>query len=65
MGKNLANEVKNFLQNRSYLDKTKISFLGFSMGGIIIRAALPHLSDYKDRMHTFITLSSPHLGGFE
>ena len=34
------------------------------MGGIIIRAALPHLSEFKDRMHTFITLSSPHLGKF-
>jgi hypothetical protein len=32
------------------------------MGGIIIRAALPHLSEFKERMHTFITLSSPHLG---
>ena len=62
MGKNLAQEVKSFLQNRNYLAESRISFLGFSMGGIIIRAALPHLSEFKDRMHTFITLSSPHLG---
>jgi hypothetical protein len=62
MGKNLAQEVKSFLQNRTYLAESRISFLGFSMGGIIIRAALPHLTEFKDRMHTFITLSSPHLG---
>ena len=34
------------------------------MGGVIIRSALPYLSSFKDKMHTFITLSSPHLGIF-
>ena len=32
------------------------------MGGIIVRAALPFLSQYKTRFQTFMTLSSPHLG---
>ena len=32
------------------------------MGGLIIRAALPHLSKYKDLMYTYFSLSSPHLG---
>ena len=32
------------------------------MGGIIVRAALPHLEKFKDKMYSFITLSSPHLG---
>lgn len=32
------------------------------MGGIIIRAALPHLAKYKDKMFTFMSLSSAHLG---
>ena len=32
------------------------------MGGIIIRAALVHLSDLKDKMHLYMSLSSPHLG---
>ena len=36
--------------------------IGFSMGGLIIRAALPHLEKYKDKMHGFMTLCSPHLG---
>jgi triacylglycerol esterase/lipase EstA (alpha/beta hydrolase family) len=36
--------------------------LGHSMGGIIIRCALPKLLKYKDHFYSFITLSSPHLG---
>ena len=43
MGKNLANEIKAFIHNRPFLAETRLSFLGFSMGGIIIRAALPYL----------------------
>jgi hypothetical protein len=27
-----------------------------------MRAALPHLSEYSEKMHTFFTLASPHLG---
>jgi hypothetical protein len=32
------------------------------MGGVIIRTALPKLEKYKQYFHSFITLSSPHLG---
>jgi len=32
------------------------------LGGLIIRAALPHLKEYKDNFHTFLSLSTPHLG---
>ena len=32
------------------------------MGGLIIRAALPHLDKYKDIMYSFVTFSTPHLG---
>ncbi len=32
------------------------------MGGVIIRAALPYLEEYKDKMFTLMTLSTPHLG---
>lgn len=40
----------------------RLSFIGFSLGGVIIRAALPFLDDFSEKMHTFISLSSPHLG---
>ena len=32
------------------------------MGGLVIRAALPHLEQFADKMHMYMTLSSPHLG---
>lgn len=32
------------------------------MGGLIIRSALPRLEKYKKYFHSFVTLSSPHLG---
>jgi len=40
----------------------RISFIGHSLGGLIIRAALPHLKEYKDQFYTYMTLSTPHLG---
>lgn len=32
------------------------------MGGVIIRSALPRLEKYKKFFHSFVTLSSPHVG---
>lgn len=63
MGRNLAQEVKGFIQEYCTGDSPKkISFVGHSLGGIIIRTALPHLKQYESKMHSFISLSSPHLG---
>lgn len=63
MGKRLAEEIIQFidewcLQNRP----SKISFIGHSLGGVIIRAALPFLSDFSSKFSFFMTFSSPHLG---
>jgi hypothetical protein len=32
------------------------------LGGLIIRAALPHLAEYSTKFFTYMSLSSPHLG---
>lgn len=40
----------------------RISFIGHSLGGLIIRAALPHLEEYSDKMFSYFSLSTPHLG---
>lgn len=40
----------------------RISFIAHSLGGIIVRAALPHLEEHKDKFYNYFTLSSPHLG---
>lgn len=42
----------------------KISFIGYSLGGTIIRAALPHLHAYRMKFHGYVSLGSPHLGYF-
>ena len=63
MGKKLALEIKEFIQ--VYVPGRKISkmsFVGHSMGGLIIRASFPHLKEYKHKMGCFMTVSTPHLG---
>lgn len=41
---------------------TNVSFIGYSLGGIIIRAGLKHLEVIKDKINVFLSLASPHLG---
>jgi triacylglycerol esterase/lipase EstA (alpha/beta hydrolase family) len=63
MGKRLADEVNQFIVSFCPLScLSKISFIGHSMGGLIIRAALPHLQDYSDKFFTYISMGSPHIG---
>jgi len=40
----------------------RLTFIGHSLGGVIIRSALTHLAEFRDCMYTFLTLSSPHMG---
>lgn len=62
-GRKLANEVINYIENYFELDEIKrVSFIGHSLGGVIIRASLPYLEQLKDKFYTYMTLSSPHLG---
>jgi hypothetical protein len=63
MGERLAGEVRDYIAE--YCPGNilgRISFIGHSLGGLIIRAALPHLENYSGKMHLFLTLSTPHLG---
>lgn len=64
MGKRLAAEVEKYIEDQNIPLESidKISFIGHSLGGIIIRAALPHLVHYKDKFYTYMSLSSAHLG---
>lgn len=63
MGNRLANEVKNHINEFFPPGALEhISFIGHSLGGLIIRAALPRLLDLKAKFHTLMTFSSPHLG---
>ena len=62
MGEKLAAEISKKIE--SYWPDTlgRLSFIGHSMGGIIIRAALPYLIKYQEKMFTYMSLSTPHLG---
>ncbi|PIK43011.1 hypothetical protein BSL78_20128 [Apostichopus japonicus] len=42
----------------------KVSFIGHSLGNLIIRAALakPAMGQFLGKLHTFLSLSGPHLG---
>lgn len=62
MGIRLAGEIKNYVQEWAPNSLGRLSFIGHSLGGLIIRSALPHLEEFSNRMHLFMTLSSPHLG---
>ncbi|XP_054153255.1 protein FAM135A-like [Oppia nitens] len=48
------------------LKPSKISFIGHSLGNIIIRSALTTKHDFierwRDKLYTFLSLSGPHLG---
>lgn len=65
VGKRLAIEVQDYLEEEAQEDQlefTRISFIGHSMGGIFIRAALPRLEKYRPLFYSYCSLSSPHLG---
>lgn len=63
LGLNLAKEIYNFIYKWSPGSSLgRISFICHSLGGLIARAALPHLNEFSDKMFSFITLASPHLG---
>lgn len=63
MGKKLAKEIKSYIKEwTDGLIFKKLSFIGHSIGGVIIRSALPHLEEYKSKFWLYISLSSPHMG---
>lgn len=40
----------------------KLSFIGHSMGGLIVRSAIPRLQEYCLNFHSYISICTPHLG---
>jgi predicted alpha/beta hydrolase family esterase len=63
MGERLAEEVHQYIRESCPGSQLgRLTFIGHSLGGLIIRAALPRLEKYKEKFHGFLTLCSPHLG---
>ncbi|KAJ6763499.1 hypothetical protein OIU79_024111 [Salix purpurea] len=71
MGLRLAQEVISFLEKKmdrvsrsGFLRDIKLSFVGHSLGNIIIRTALAEsiMEPYLRYLHTYVSISGPHLG---
>ncbi|CAH8635666.1 unnamed protein product [Heterobilharzia americana] len=63
MSEKLVREITDYIDEMDDEPK-RISFIGHSMGCVIIRAALldPRMKPYLSKLHTFLSLSGPHLG---
>ncbi|XP_036405974.1 protein FAM135A-like isoform X2 [Megalops cyprinoides] len=59
----LLDEIVQYIQIYN-LAISKISFVGHSLGNLIIRSVLtrPRFKYYLNKLHTFLSLSGPHLG---
>ncbi|CAE5962559.1 unnamed protein product [Arabidopsis arenosa] len=71
MGQRLAQEVVSFLKRKKdrysrqgHLKSIKLSFVGHSIGNVIIRTAIADslMEPYRKFLHTYLSLSGPHLG---
>lgn len=68
MGTNLAEEVTAFVHEWEKSSESAGSWLGrltfvcHSIGGLVVRSALPRLQEFRDKFFTYVSLSSPHLG---
>ncbi|CAN7937708.1 unnamed protein product, partial [Ixodes hexagonus] len=62
-GERLAEEIATYLDNIG-VSNFKLSFVGFSMGCVTIRAALTcrKMRPYIKNLNTFLSLNGPHLG---
>eukprot|EP00798_Chlamydomonas_sp_ICE-L_P027133 gene27133-2362_t len=67
MGQRLAKEVVDFLapfQRSVHRPLTRLSFIGHSIGNLILRTALtlPEMKPYHCLLHLYVSISGPHLG---
>ena len=61
MGENLAKEILSWEDLPPDSTNFHLSFLGYSLGGVVIRHAIQFLQSYKSHMHSLITLGTPHI----
>ena len=60
----LVDEILKYLAGNQTVLPTRISFVGHSLGTILIRSAIqrPKIAHLIPRFYTFLSLSGPHLG---
>lgn len=62
LGKRFALELQRYLNDSQPTANYKLSFIGHSMGGLIIRTGLCFLDNVEEHLFSYISLSTPHLG---
>ena len=63
LGGRLAEEVEDVIHSYFEIRNiSKISFIGFSLGGLIIWAALSKLHKFRHLFYGYTSIASPHLG---
>jgi hypothetical protein len=63
MTKQLIHEINDYIDTFG-ISPTRISFIGHSLGNLIVRSTVAH-EDFKPfigKLHTYLSLSGPHLG---
>ena len=63
MTKQLIKEINDYIEIFA-IDPERISFIGHSLGNLIVRSTVAH-DDFKPflkKLHTYLSLSGPHLG---
>eukprot|EP00928_Gymnodinium_smaydae_P026128 TRINITY_DN20604_c0_g6_i1.p1 TRINITY_DN20604_c0_g6~~TRINITY_DN20604_c0_g6_i1.p1 ORF type:complete len:749 (-),score=154.71 TRINITY_DN20604_c0_g6_i1:257-2200(-) len=58
-GVRLAEELSKCIEDN---DASTVSFIAQGTGGLIVRAALPWMRSYATKLHTFLSIATPHLG---
>lgn len=61
MGERVAVEIIDYIDMHHIKDSVVIHFIGHSMGGVILRAALPYLHHFKNQFGLYVSFSVPHL----
>ena len=63
MVKQLIDEIESHI-DRYGLKPERISFVGHSLGNLVVRATVSHLrfEKYHSKLYTYLSLSGPHLG---
>ena len=63
MVKQLIEEIDTHIE-RHDLQPRRISFVGHSLGNLIVRATVSHenFQRYRPLLYTYLSLSGPHLG---
>jgi esterase/lipase len=63
LGELAGEEVNKYLS--ANIGIKYVNVVGFSLGGVIARSMLPHLTAHQHKFNLLLTLASPHLGIIE